>query len=178
MGFIVKQPIETINGKYYSEFYVRIEGYQVFKPLGELGVTIAHYESDQAAKDSIPDYLEDQPTGLSGPLPVIFTYSGETKEWPMWYNFSLTEKVTFTDTIKKSSRNPENIEYVDFDEFGNEVIKTREEWIETITYETFQVEKTLKNINLINGSLYEYAYNLIKEIYGNIFGSDNIIDLR
>lgn len=178
MGFIVKQPIETFDGKQYDEFYVRIEGYQIIKPFGELGVTIAHYDSTQSAKDSIPDYLEDSPTGLTGPLPVSMSYNREWKEWPMWYNFPLTEKVTVMETTYSSSWHPETIEYIDFDEDGNEVTKTKEEWFETITSSSLPVEKTLKNLNLISGSLYDFAYGKIKDVYKDIFGENNIIDIR
>lgn len=175
MGFIVKQQIEA-GGNQYDEFYVRIEAYQIYKFSGELGVTIAHYDNADSAKQSIPDYLEDSPSGQHGPIDVMMTYNGETKEWPMWYSFPLTEKVTVMETKYTSTWNPETVEYVDFDEDGNEVIKTKEEWFETVTSTTEPVEKTFKNIALIGDDLYAYAYGKIKSVYGETFGSENITD--
>jgi hypothetical protein len=176
MGFIVKQTIETIDGNQYDEFYVRIESYQIFKIFGDLGVTVAHYDSPESAKKSIPDYLEDSPTGKHGPLNVNFSYNGESKEWPMWYSFPLVEKVEITETKYNSTWAPEVVEYIDFDENGDEIIKTREEWFESITSEIVVVEKTKKNINLIEPDLYTYAYDKIKAVYADVFGLDNITD--
>jgi hypothetical protein len=36
--------------------------------------------------------------------------------------------------------------------------------------------KTLKNIDIITGSVYAYSYNKLKETYKGIFGEENIID--
>jgi len=36
--------------------------------------------------------------------------------------------------------------------------------------------KTLKNIDIITGSVYTYSYNKLKETYKEIFGEENIID--
>lgn len=186
MGFIVKHPIKTSEQKEYDEFYVRIENYQLNKVLGHIGATVAHYETPEAAKLAIPDYLEDESDG-SGRIPTGMIY-GELETtvdengkeiYPIfqtWYKFPLTENVTVQEEVKTSTWAPRTVEYVDFDENGNEVIKTKEEWFETITTTYKDVEKTLKNINLINGDPYGYAYTKIKEAYGEIFGQENIVD--
>lgn len=36
--------------------------------------------------------------------------------------------------------------------------------------------KTLKNIDIITGSVYSYSYDKLKETYKEIFGKENIID--
>lgn len=177
MGFIVKQQIEDFIGNIHDEFYVRIEGYQIYKSLGCLGVTVAHYKNQEDAKSSIPDYLEDVPSGKCGTITSIFSYNGETKEWPMWYEFPLTETVSVTETREIKNTVIETVEYIDFDEDGNEIIKTRDESRDVITYEDVTVPKTLKNINLIGDNLYDYAYSKIKLKYGEIFGMTNIIDM-
>lgn len=176
MGFIVKQPIETVEGNQYDEFYVRIEAYQIIKIFGELGVTVAHYDSPESAKLAMPDYLEDSPTGNFTQINVMMAYKGEMKEWPMWYRFPLTEKVMVTETKNTSTWHPETVEYIDFDENGNEVVKTKEEWFETVSSETVTSEKTKKNLDLIGENVYEYAYTRLREVYSEIFGSENIID--
>jgi hypothetical protein len=38
------------------------------------------------------------------------------------------------------------------------------------------VTKTLKNINIITGSVYSYSYDKVKETYKVIFGEENIIE--
>lgn len=186
MGFIVKHPIKSSERKEYDEFYVHIESYQLNKVLGSIGATVAHYETPEAAKLALPDYMEDQYDG-SGRIPTGMIY-GELETtvdengkeiYPIfqtWYSFPLTEKVIVQEEIKTSNWAPRTVEYVDFDEEGNEVIKTKEEWFETITTTYEDVEKTFKNMNLINGDPYGYAYGKIKETYGEIFGQENIID--
>lgn len=186
MGFIVKHPIKTAGQKEYDEFYVRIENYQLNKVLGHIGVTTAHYETPEAAKLAIPDYLEDTEDG-SGRISVGMIYDdlqptvdeNGNEVYPTfqtWYSFPLTETVTVQEEVKTSNWAPRQVEYIDFDEDGNEVTKTKEEWFETITTTYKDVEKTLKNINLINSDPYGYAYNKIKQTYGEIFGEENIID--
>lgn len=186
MGFIVKHPIKTFDQKEHDEFYVRIENYQLNKVQGYVGVSVAHYETPQAAKLAIPDHIEDEADG-SGRIPTGMIYGDvqlivdeqRNEKYPdfnMWYTFDLTEKVTVQEEVKTSTWAPRTVEYVDFDEEGNEVIKTKEEWFETITTTYNDVEKTRKNINLINGDPYGYAYGKLKSVYAEIFGEDNIID--
>jgi hypothetical protein len=184
MGFIVKHPVQTSDEKQYDEFYVRIENYQLNKVNGYIGVSVAHYETPEAAKNSIPDYLEDEPDG-SGRINVAMTHDPSVVDdegniiypiWNMWYTYPLTEKVVVQEEIKTSSWAPRTVEYVDFDEEGNEVIKTKEEWFETITTTYQDVEKTKKNLSLIDGDPFGYAYAQLKQSYGEIFGSENITD--
>lgn len=184
MGFVVKHPIKSIDGKSYDEFYVRIENYQLNKVLGSVGVSVAHYEDAASAKKAIPDYFEDTPDG-SGRVNVAISVDSTVvdedgnlmyPEWPMWYQYPLTEKVTVQEEVKTSTWAPKQVEYIDFDEDGNEVTKTKEEWFETIEVTYKDVEKTLKNMELLGSDPYSYCYALLKGTYAEIFGEENIID--
>ena len=46
----------------------------------------------------------------------------------------------------------------------------------TQSVEVEGVTKTLKNIDIITGSVYTYSYDKLKETYKGIFGEENIID--
>ena len=46
----------------------------------------------------------------------------------------------------------------------------------TQSVEVEGVTKTLKNIDIITGSVYSYSYDKLKETYKEIFGEENIID--
>jgi hypothetical protein len=46
----------------------------------------------------------------------------------------------------------------------------------TQSVEVEGVTKTLKNIDIITGSVYPYSYDKVKETYKGIFGEENIID--
>jgi hypothetical protein len=175
MGFIVKQPIETFLGDNLDSFYVRIEYYQLDKIQGTVGTTIAWYETPEAAEANFPKYLEDNPSPF-GRVPNSMSYNGEWNEYPMWYQFHVTSSVTLPEVVYSSSYHAEIVDYVDFDENGDEVIKQREEWFETVTSESVELTKTLLDIGSITGSIYEFSYTKVKEIYSGIFGNENLID--
>lgn len=175
MGFIVSQSIETFLGDHLDSFYVRVEHYQLNKLRGVIGTSVAHYETSQAAASNFPKYLEDTPEPY-GRVPVSMSYNGEWKEYPMWYEFPVTASVLVTEQFVSSSFHTELVDYIDFDDNGDEVIKQREEEFETITSGSREVQKTLLDIGLVTGSIYEYSYARVKEIYSEMFGSENIID--
>jgi hypothetical protein len=175
MGFIVSQSIETLPGDQLDSFYVRIENYQLNNIMGFIGAAVAHYETSEAAASNFPKYVEDTITPY-GRIPVSMSYNGEWREYPMWYEFPVTSSVTLTEPFTSSSFHTELVDYIDFDENGDEVVKQREEQFETITTGSHEVTKTLLDITLVTGSVYEYAYGRVKQVYSDMFGSENIID--
>jgi hypothetical protein len=175
MGFIVKQPIETFLGNSLDSFYVRIERYTVDKWNGLVEVSIAWFENPEAAAAALPKYIEDKPV-YYGRVPTSMSYNGISKDWEMCHNFPLHEKITLIEPTFSSSYHSELIDYVDFDENGEEIIKQREEWFETVFTGSQEITKTLKNVSSLTGSIYEFSYGKLKEVYSDIFGSENIID--
>jgi hypothetical protein len=176
MGFLVKQPVETFEGNHLEEFYIRIEHYQLDKLRGTIGVSFAHYESTEAANANFPKYLEDAPNPY-GRVATTMTYKGETKEYPMWYSFNIHTPEVIVEHYPVSKWHSEMVDYIDFDEDGNEIVKQKEEWFETITTETKEITKTLLDIGSITGSIYDFCYSKLKEVYSEMFGSENIIDI-
>jgi hypothetical protein len=175
MGFIVSQSVETFLGKTLDNFYVRIEHYQLDKTRGTIGTTLAHYETPEAATATFPKYLEDISSPY-GRVPTSMSYNGEWKQYDMWYEFPVTASVLVTEQFTSSSFHTELVDYIDFDENGEEVTKQREEEFETITSGSREVQKTLLDLGLVTGSIYEYSYARVKELYSEMFGSGNIID--
>lgn len=175
MGFIVSQSIEALGGDNLDSFYVRVEHYQLNKLRGVIGTSVAHYETSQAAASNFPKYLEDSPEPY-GRVPVSMSYNGEWREYPMWYEFPVTASVTVNEPFVSSSFHTELVDYIDFDENGDEVVLQREEEFETITSGSREVQKTLLDLGLVTGSIYEYSYARVKEVYSEMFGSENIID--
>jgi hypothetical protein len=175
MGFIVSQSVETFLGATLDSFYVRIEHYQLDKIRGTIGTTVAHYETPEAANATFPKYLEDIPSPY-GRVPTSMSYNGEWKHYDMWYEFHITSSVSITEQFTSSSWHSEMIDYIDFDENGDEIVAQKEEWFETIITGSREIPKTLLDIGSITGSIYEYSYKKIKEVYSEMFGSENIID--
>ena len=64
-----------------------------------------------------------------------------------------------------------------YDDDGNEVTKQRSQAIEIISTGSEEVTKSKIRMDLITGSLGEYAYARLKTHMGEIFGSDNVKDL-
>jgi hypothetical protein len=175
MGFIVSQSVETFLGATLDSFYVRIENYQLNKIKGFLNATVAFYETSEAASTFFPSYLEDTPTPY-GRVPVSMSYNDEWMELPTFCSFHITESVTVPTIQYSSSFYTEMVDYVDFDDNGDEIISQREEQIEVVTSESIDVFKSLITIDSITGSIYDICYTKVKEVYSEIFGSENIID--
>jgi hypothetical protein len=175
MGFIVSQSVETFLGETLDSFYVRIEGYQLDKLRGFIGTSVAHYTTPEAAVANFPKHIEDIPSPY-GRVPTSMSYNGEWKEYPMWYQFHVTESVIVPTMVYSSSFYYETVDYIDFDNDGNEIISQREEKIEVVTSESVDVSKSLITIGSITGSIYDFCYNKVKEQYSSVFGSENIID--
>lgn len=176
MGFIIKQPLETNQG-FLSEAYVRIEKYTVDMFYGTLTVTLAMYPSKQAAIETFPVYFGEINPDPSQVIGVQIVYKGEEIEYPTLFEIPLVTEVDVEVPEYKEVEEVKTSTYYDFDEKGEVVEKIREV-VETkkVLAGTQVIAKPKIDINQNDGKIYEYAYNLIKEEFGNIFGDENIID--
>ena len=95
---------------------------------------------------------------------------------PIQYH-PVTQSVDVEVTSYSSSFVDTEIDYVDFDDDGNEIISTRTESIESVTTGSEIVTKTVFHPNSITGSVFEYAYSRVKDQFAGIFGSESITDI-
>lgn len=176
MGFIIKQPLETNQG-FLSEAYVRIEKYQIDMFFGTLTTTVAMYPSKQAAIETFPVYFGEVNPDPSQVVGVKIVYKGEEIEYPTLLEIPLVTEVDIEVPYYEDREEIETSTYYDFDEKGEIVEKTREiKNIKKVLAGTQVISKPKININQNDGKIYEYAYTLIKEEFGHIFGDENIID--
>ena len=176
MGFIIKQPLETNQGL-LSEAYVRIEKYQIDMFYGTLLATITMYPSKQAALETFPVYFGEINPDPSQVIGVKIVYKDEEIEYPTLLEIPLVTEIDVEVPQYEDREEVKNSVYYDFDESGEIVEKTREvKTIKKVLAGTHIVSKPKININQNNGKIYEYAYNLVKEEFGHIFGNENIID--
>lgn len=176
MGFIIKQPLETNQGL-LSEAYVRIEKYQIDMFYGTLLATITMYPSKQAALETFPVYFGEINPDPSQVIGVKIVYKDEEIEYPTLLEIPLVTEIDVEVPQYEDREEVKNSIYYDFDESGEIVEKTREvKTIRKVLAGTQIVSKPKININQNNGKIYEYAYNLVKEEFGHIFGNENIID--
>jgi len=179
MGFRVTHPIETINGKVYDEFYVRIENLIIRKQLGNFTVVVGRYDTEESARNLIGDYIEKDTYEPKGQLNVTFEISGsnEMKLHSLDYNYFITSSVTVTEQTSTVETLYEEVEYIDFDEDGNEIVKTKLEPYEVTHTGSIDVNYSKREIENYPGSLYELGYEKLKETYGKEYGNDNIKDV-
>lgn len=178
MGFLVTGSITTVDNQTHNSFYVRIEDYKVNKALGKIWTHVCHYTDKDSAATAHPVYQEDYTNvDASGFIVSAFSYNSTDYNWQGGRSFSLTSPETVTVTTYSSSFTDDSVEYIDFDDDGNEVIKTRTERIQTVTTGSEDVIKNKININIITGSVYEYAYKEVKDFYKGVFGASNVNDL-
>ena len=180
MGFLVKSKVETIDGKSYDEFYVRIEGLIIQKFFGNFGVTVNHWDSEQSAKKFLGRYIEEETHSPVGQLSVGMKLPHETefKDWPLYYTYWITGSEPVTVDFNETITEFETVEYVDFDENGNEVIMTKDVPYEKLHTVSVDLIYSTREIENYSGSLWELGYQKVKETYGNIFGIENIIDIK
>ena len=179
MGFIVTASISENGGanRQLSSFYVRIENYVLHKTTGDILANTTHYVSKESSSGH-PIYKEDY-IGLdaSGMLNPNYTFDSEIYNNSYPIEFPLTESVQVEQITYSSSWEDQTVEYIDFDDDGNEISAHRTESIETITTGSEMVTKSRININIITGSLFEYTYEKVKNHYKDIFGEGNVKDL-
>lgn len=177
MGFTVTGSITDNFGRSVDNFYVRIGHYNIQKPMGFVCSTTEHYTTKESASWAHPEYREDiLKVDAEGLLTPQFTYNSIDYNFAYPFEFPLTESVQVEELVYSSSFVDQEIEYIDFDDDGNEITKTRTESIETVHTSSQLVNKSKININLITGSVYEYAYNETKNYYKSIFGASNVND--
>ena len=175
MGLLITGSVTNHSGEQFDHFYARIDHYQLQKSLGHICTTLGFYESKEKAESMFPKYQEDYlGNDASGNL-------GETSkdgEFLLSYiEFPLTSSEQVTVTSYSSSLEDRMVDYIDYDDDGNEVTKQRSQAIEVITTGSEEVTKSRIRMDLITGSIGEYAYDRLKIHLGEIFGSSNIKDL-
>jgi len=176
MGFIIKQPLETNQG-FLSEAYVRIEKYEIDMFYGTLTATVAMYPSKQAAIETFPVYYGEVNPNPSQVIGVSIIYKGEEIEYNTLFQIPLVDEVEVEVPQYEEVEEIETSTYYDFDEKGEVVESTREtKNIKRVLTGTQLVSKLKINVNQNQGKIYEYAYTLIKEYFGQTFGNENIID--
>jgi hypothetical protein len=176
MGFVIKQALETNQGL-LSEAYVRIEMYRVEVFYGVLHATVAMYPSRQAAMETVPEYFGEVNPNPSQVVGVSLVYKGEEIEYPTYFQFPMIEPVEIEVPRFEEVTEVITSTYYDFDDNGNIVEQTREtEKIKTVQTGTETITKYKISVNKNEGKVYEFAYGLVKEEFGKIFGDENIID--
>ena len=176
MGLLITGSVTSFMSSSYDSFYARIDHYQLQKSLGHVCATLGFYESKDSAENMFPIYQEDYSMGTdeAGHLGYI-EKDGEGIEG--YLEFPLTSSEQVVVTTFSSSFEERTVNYIDYDDDGNEVTRQRSQNIEVISTGSEEVTKSRIRMDLITGSLGEYAYGRVKTHFKEMFGSDNVKDL-
>lgn len=175
MGFIVKKEVEVKDIGNLSEFYVRIDKYTVYNQRSCLDLLAGHFYSPDAAIscsgthftfDHIPDY--------DGYIPTSMSFDGKQVNYNPRLSIDLYVEEVVPETYLSASIKEIKSEYIDFNEDGEEQIK---EEIKYVIEETPTNIKLKKHIQLIEGNLYKFAYEKLKEKYEKDFAPCTIEDV-
>ena len=175
MGLLITGSVTNYKDDAYDHFYVRIDHYQLQKSLGHVCTTLGFYESKESAEPAFPIYQEDYAQSDNSGVVDSIKQGEELLEG--YLEFPLTSSEQVTVTIFSSSFEDRMVDYIDYDDDGNEVTRQRSQAIEIITTGSEEVTKSRIRMDLITGSLGEYAYGRVKKHFVDIFGSDNVKDL-
>ena len=176
MGLVITGSIETRTGGVYDSMYVRIENYIVHKYYGILKCGIRYYENKEAAEKAFPKYLNDKDIDPSGLLNVSMSFNGGPwEEKSVLFQTPLTREEFVTETTISSSFHMEDVQYIDFDEEGNEVVFTQPEMVEKKTELENGFTRDVYDLAVIgSGSIFDYAYPKLKEHFEQVFGEGNV----
>jgi hypothetical protein len=179
MGLLITGSFKDMNEATYDSLYCRIDHYQLIKSLGYVATTIGYYVSKEASEPMFPTYQEDyHDSDASGFVAGVINTSTETEFAADHYiEFPLTQSEQVVVTTYSSSFEDRLVDYIDYDDDGNEVTKQRNQKIEIITTGSEEVTKSRINMDLITGSAYEYAYNQLKSRLIETYGDNNVNDL-
>jgi|TARA_R110001606_G_scaffold393668_1_gene563788 hypothetical protein len=177
MGLQITGSFKDINNATYDNLYCRIDHYQLIKSLGFVATTVGYYISKEAAEPAFPTYQEDYAeSDNSGFVDGLINVVDDT-ELTRYIEFPLTQSEQVTVTTYSSSFEDRLVDYIDYDDDGNEIIAQRNQKIEVITTGSEEVTKGRINMNLITGSAYAHAYEELKSHLSEIHGSNNINNL-
>ena len=164
-------------GNTHENFYTRIDFYRVEKSLGHLCCNVGTYTSQESASVMFPTYQEDYAqSDASGFIPGPLT-NGSFTWTPSHLRFNLTSSEVVEVITYSSSYDDHIVDYIDYDDDGNEITVQRTESLEVLHSSSQDVSKSRIDLDQITGSVYEYAYNEVKNYYINIFGAANVQDI-
>lgn len=176
MGLYITGSLTDGIGGVHNNFYVNIINYFIDKPQGTLNIRIGSFTDKDAASNSFPNYIEDWYTNNAEgyfPTPV----STGSYEWGSSFNvWHLTQSEVVNETTYSSSWQDHLVDYIDFDEDGNEIILQRSESIEVVTSSSSDVAKSKIDLGQLTGSIYSYAYDKVRNYFEEIYGVNNVQD--
>jgi hypothetical protein len=173
MGFKVKRTVEVQGTGTLQEFYVRVDKYTVYKNRSCMTILTGHFTSPEGAQSASGEFFNDE-HDYTHQIPTSMSIDGTQINYNPRLEVELFTTVENCEPYVSSSILREVVDYIDFNEDGEEVTKQR------TTYSVVQTESTTKlrkDLNNITGSIYTFAYDRLKEKYQQDFNPCVIEDI-
>ncbi len=177
MGLYITGSVTDGQGELHNNYYTRIDYYFIDKTIGHLRCNVGSYLDKEAANKAFPVYQEDYASSDAyGYFPTPISTGSYSWGAGPDIHFPLTQSETVNITTYSQSWEDQIVDYIDYDDDGNEITVQRTESIEIITTGSEEQIKSRITISNITGSLYDYAYERVKEYFTEIYGVNNIQD--
>jgi hypothetical protein len=178
MGFIVSQSIyHPIYGEIPS-FYCRIENYRLNKISGNLFLKVGSYY-DKNSVDIVNHRDLNDVSLYAYPIDGEIEYSSSVIDMNQfnYVDLKMTSSYYITNDIYEEIPTVETTTYFEYDDDGNMFETSSEETVYKITKvgESY-IESTRLDFSAVSESLYGFSYNMVKDMFGEVFGMDNIYD--
>ena len=164
MGFKVIKDVEVREVGNLSQFYVRIDKYTIYRNRSCLDVLAGHFYSPEAAISCSGEFFNDA-QDYDGHIPTSMSFDNTQINYNPRLSIDLYEEVECEPYIS-SSVEKQITEIVDFDEDGNELI-TQD--IQYILQESEATTKRRKKLDMLDGNIYQFAYEKLKQKYKEDF---------
>ena len=173
MGFKVKRTVEVQGEGTLQEFYVRVDKYTVYKNRSCITLLAGHFLSPDGAQSASGEFFYDE-NDYTSQIPTSMSIDGTQINYNPRLKVDLYTTVENCDPYISQSVSREIVDYIDFDDDGNEITKQRTSYS---IVETESTTKLRKDLNNITGSIYTYAYDKLKEKYKQDFDPCVIEDI-
>jgi len=179
MGLQINYPIIAYD-RVYSEFYARIEGVALKKDYGSLQISVRYYENKKGSENAVVGYV-DGIVDLSGAIiPSYIPIGGAESDrtsLTSYFQFTVSETRPHTVIRRNKSKEIKTINYVDYDENGIAVVKTKDVEVVVINDVEEEIITEVYDIDIASKDILKYSYGKIKETFELKFGSTNIKDV-
>lgn len=173
MALIINKSIGTSKG-ITDEGYVRIESFEFRKNLGYLRVYPTLYMNSGAASSASYDEYED-----NRPDATNMEWKASSDSVNEVYKFPVTESIVKTREFSRTYLISESIDVMVPDPAnpGNEITQSTIDYRnETITGSEEYTVHLISTNPISSGSIYDFAYPLLKEKLNQEFGSGSVIN--
>jgi hypothetical protein len=189
MALLINQEIVLSNNEILSNFYLRIEYFNIDKISGTVKCVSTPYPNSENAllnscgysikntlgpgKITTSEFYYDLSRTVQNPI----IWNSTEMNLPREHEFSITKFVQIPQDIYDTVQSEEIVPYYDFDAEGNVIELTRTVTVtQQIKTGTTILDRNEIDLSLLGTNPYNWIYSQLKKEYEKIFGLGNVLD--